>query len=156
MIIYILRHGQAEAQITSDEARKLTQKGFFESEKVLAARLKELANIAAILASPLVRAQQTAQIAQQYFPAIPLQTTEFLIPEADPNQLIDWLYRNDASNPGAILLVSHQPMVGKLLGLLCGKPEGFYPMGTSSLAAVEIQTIASGLGELLWLDHAVH
>lgn len=156
MIIYILRHGQAEAQITSDEARKLTQKGFFETEKVLAGRLKELAAITAIWASPLVRAQQTAQIAQQYFPAIPLHTAALLVPEADPKQLIDWLYTNCLSNTGAVLLVSHQPIVGRLLGLLCGKPEGFYPMGTSSLAAVEIQPVAAGFGELLWLDHAVH
>lgn len=156
MIIYILRHGQAEAQITSDEARKLTQKGFFETEKVLAGRLKELAGVTAIWASPLVRAQQTAQIAQQYLATIPLQTTDILVPEADPNQLIDLLSSHHASNAGAILLVSHQPMVGRLLGLLCGKHEGFYPMGTSSLAAIEIDPVAAGLGQLLWLDHAAH
>lgn len=155
MIIYILRHGQAEAQVTSDEARRLTRKGELETEQVLAARAKEFAGITSLWASPLVRAQQTAQIAQQYLPGISLQTTSLLVPEADPQALIDWLYSSQAET-GAILLVSHQPVVGRLLGLLCGELEGFYPMGTSSLAAIKIEPVAAGLGELLWLDHASH
>lgn len=155
MIIYILRHGQAEPQVTTDEARRLTPKGFFETEKILGAHLKELASVSAIWASPLIRAQQTAQIAQQYLSGIKLQTTELLVPEADSCALIEWLY-TQATQSDVVLLVSHQPLVGKLLGLLCGKHEGFYPMGTSSLAAIEIQPVAAGLGKLLLLDHATH
>lgn len=154
MIIYILRHGQAEAQITTDEVRRLTQQGVLDTERILAARAKEFADIASIWASPLVRAQQTAQIAMKYLPGISLQTTSLLVPEADPQALTDWLYSNVAVETEAVLLVSHQPLVGRLLGLLCAEQDGFYPMGTSSLAAVRIQPVAAGLGELLWLDHA--
>jgi phosphohistidine phosphatase len=156
MIIYILRHGQAEAQITSDEERRLTNKGFLDTERVLAARVKEIAGITSIWASPLVRAQQTAQIAQEYFPGISLQTTNLLVPESDPHAFINWLSSTQAAESDEMLLVSHQPLVSRLIGLLCGKPEGFYPMGTSSLAALNIQPVGAGLGELLWLDHAPH
>lgn len=154
MIVYILRHGQAETQITFDEERRLTNKGFLDTERVLAARLKELEGITSLWASPLVRAQQTAQIAQKCCSALSVETTNLLVPESDPHTFISWLYSNQATEADAILLVSHQPLVSRLIGLLCGKSEGFYPMGTSSLAAIEIQPVAVGLGELLWLDHA--
>ncbi|OZY85078.1 phosphohistidine phosphatase SixA [Cellvibrio mixtus] len=154
MIIYVLRHGQAEAQISSDDARRLTPTGIIETEAVLASRVSLLAGVAEIWASPLVRAQQTAQLARQYLPGIPLQTTALLVPESEPEQLIDWLYQREAEGVESILLVSHQPLVGRLLALLCGKPEGFYPMGTSSLAAITLHPVAAGLGDLLWLDHA--
>ncbi len=153
MIIYLLRHGHAKPQVTTDDARQLTAKGIAETEEVVARRCEALAKVTSVWASPLVRAQQTAQIARQYCPDILVQTTELLVPEADPLQVIDGLYRHQASLGGVVLLVSHQPIVGRLLGLLCGKPEGFYAMGTSSLAAVEIELPAANLGSLTWLDH---
>lgn len=174
MIIYIMRHGQAEAPITADEVRRLTPKGVLDTQSVVSARLDALKNISALWVSPLVRAQQTAQIALTCLSGIAeqlplqsslqttglqstaLQTTSLLVPEADPRQVIEWLYGLQLPDEAAVLLVSHQPLVSRLLGLLCGKSEGFYPMGTSSLAAVRIQPVAAGLGELLWLDHAAY
>jgi phosphohistidine phosphatase len=156
MIIYVLRHGQAEPPVISDELRKLTQKGMQDTTKILKPRLETLAGLTEIWASPLVRAQQTAQIAQHYFPGIALQTSALLVPEADPALVIEWLSNHSAAGVPAILLVSHQPLVSMLLEVLCGKPEGFYPMDTSSLAAVNLDLIGAGLGQLLWLDHITH
>lgn len=156
MIIYVLRHGHAETQITTDEERRLTDRGVLDTERVLTARAKELASIASIWVSPLVRAQQTARIAQKHCIVPSLQITNLLVPESDPQVLIEWLYSNLVAQSDAVLLVSHQPLVSRLLGLMCGKSEGLYPMGTSSLAAIDIQPIAAGLGKLLWLDHASH
>ena len=154
MKIYILRHGQAEAQISTDHARQLTIKGRSDTEVIMAARTAVLNDVAQVWASPFVRAQQTAGIAITHFPALNIQTTELLIPEANPKMLMDWLGSNAGVNEHqAILLVSHQPLVGTLLNCLCGKPEDYYPMGTSSLAAVDLPVIAAGMGELLWLDH---
>ena len=110
MIIYIMRHGQAEAPITADEARRLTPKGVLDTQSVVSARLDALKNISALWVSPLVRAQQTAQIALTCLSGIAeqlplqsslqttglqstaLQTTSLLVPEADPRQVIEWLY----------------------------------------------------------------
>lgn len=156
MTIFILRHGQAEAQITTDEARQLTGKGRNDTARVVQARVADMP-LAQIWASPLVRAQQTAEIAASYFPRLRIQTTDLLIPEANPQVLMTWL---DELNPrfiGAdqsILLVSHQPLVGVLVNQLCGKSNDYYPMGTSSLAAIRAQVIAADMGDLLWLDHA--
>jgi phosphohistidine phosphatase len=110
-----------------------------------------------IWASPLVRAQQTAEIALSYFPGLKIQTTDLLVPEANPQVLMNWLDKLNAQFIGtdrSLLLVSHQPLVGALVNLLCGKPGDYYPMGTSSLAAIRAQVVAADMGDLLWLDHA--
>lgn len=158
MTIFILRHGQAEAQVTTDDARQLTEKGRNDTARVVRARLADMSPLVQIWASPLVRAQQTAEIALRYFPQLTIQTTELLVPEANPQALMDWLDELNArqltNTNQSILLVSHQPLVGSLVNMLCSKPDDYYPMGTSSLAAIRAQVVASDMGDLLWLDHA--
>lgn len=153
MNLFILRHGQAEPQQTTDEVRALTDKGRADTERVVSERLGDLQKINQLWASPLVRAQQTAQIAAHYFSALTIQTSDLIIPEASPAAAMDWLQSINQSGL-SILLVSHQPFVGELVNKLCGKPPGYYSMGTSSLAAIQIPVVAANMGELLWLDHA--
>jgi phosphohistidine phosphatase len=158
MTIFILRHGQAEVQITTDEARRLTDKGRSDTARVVQARAADMVSIGQIWASSLVRAQQTAEIAADYFPQLKIQTTDLLVPDANPQVLLEWLDELKAqqlpSSSESILLVSHQPLVGLLVNMLCGKPDDYYPMNTSSLAAIRAQVIAADMGDLLWLDHA--
>ena len=153
MRIYILRHGQAEPQQTSDEARKLTARGQADTRAVLDRRSGQMQGVAKIFASSLVRAQQTAAIAAEYFPGLALETTDLLIPEADPAKLYQWLQQLP-DNLDGLLLVSHQPLVGRVVNQLCAQGEGYYPMGTSSLAALETEIAAPAMAELLWLEHA--
>lgn len=153
MNLFVLRHGQAEPQQTTDEVRELTDKGRTDTARVVSGRLADLQILNQIWASPLVRAQQTASIAASYFSALTIQSSELIIPEANPVVAMDWLQSINQPNL-SILLVSHQPFVGELVNRLCGRPAGYYPMGTSSLAAINIPLVASGMGELLWLDHA--
>ncbi len=153
MNIFILRHGQAEPQKTTDEVRGLTNKGREDTKRIVAGRLTELQSITQVWASPLVRAQQTAFIATSYFPVLKILTSELIIPEANPAAAMSWLQSINQQNL-SILLVSHQPFVGELVNKLCGKSPGYYPMGTSSLAAIQTSVVAADMGELLWLDHA--
>lgn len=152
MNIFILRHGQAEPQKTTDEARELTEKGRLDTKAVISKRLKELQVVTQLWASPLVRAQQTAQIAASFFPGLSINTSKLIIPEENPAAVMEWLQKIGGQHQ-SVLLVSHQPLVGTLVNLLCGKPDGFYPMGTSSLAAISTPVAAAGMGDLLWLDH---
>lgn len=158
MTIFILRHGQAEPQMTTDEARRLTDKGRVDTAKIMQKRVADMDSLTQIWGSPLVRAQQTAEIASGYFSGLEIQTTDLLVPEANPQVLIDWLaelYSKESRNSdSSILLVSHQPLVGRVLNMLCGKPDDYHPMGTSSLAAISAPLVAADLGELLWLDQA--
>lgn len=155
MVIYCLRHGQAGPLLTTDEARPLTAKGRSDTAVVLQTRIKNMQQVSRIWASPLVRAQQTAEITQDFFPALKIHTSSLLVPEANPSTLIERLSDELApDDKRAILLVTHQPLVGTLVNQLCNKADNYYFMGTSSLAAIELDVVAAGLGNLLWLEHA--
>lgn len=154
MQIFVLRHGQAEAQITTDEARNLTARGRADVAASTNYSLSDLKHVQEIWASPLVRAQQTAQIVRDIFAAqgihLAIKTSELIVPESDPSELFEHL---QASTLSSILLASHQPFVGDFLDEFCGSPRGAYPMNTSSLALVECDVAARGCGELRWLRH---
>lgn len=155
MIIYCLRHGRAGPNLTTDEARTLTVEGRNDTASVLNMRVDQMQDISQIWASPLVRAQQTAEIAQDFFPSLAIQTTPLLIPEANLSQVLTWLaVIHESNRHGAVLLVTHQPLVGALVNQLCHKADNYYAMDTSSLAAIELDVVAAGMGNLLWLEHA--
>jgi phosphohistidine phosphatase len=155
--IYILRHGEAEAQQTSDEARRLTERGRRETYKVLQAAQSRMPNVLSVWASPLIRAQQTAVIAQEFLGGAALETCDFIVPEANPSllyqRLNEFCERYKHLPSAGLLLVSHQPLVGYVLNQLCGSENGFYPMATSSLAALRCQdVVAPSLADFLWLE----
>jgi phosphohistidine phosphatase len=88
MHIFLLRHGQAEPQKTTDDARELTKKGEADVYKAVLLSLNDLKGLQQIWVSPLVRAQQTANIVakvlrEQGINPL-LHTTELLVPEAIP------------------------------------------------------------------------
>lgn len=159
MDLFILRHGEAARQAPTDQERCLTERGQEELHAVLSQCRGELAGVAHMFVSPYVRAQQTSRIAAEYLPpAVVARTSELLVPEAAPLKLMahlqQWRQNQASEHPtlsSAVLLVSHQPLVGNFLNLLCGFAVGRYSMGTSALAAVEAEVIAAGLGDLRWL-----
>jgi phosphohistidine phosphatase len=156
MQVFVLRHGQAEAQITTDEARNLTSKGRADLAANLKYSLSDLTSVQEIWASPLVRAQQTAQIVRDILAAqgvqVAIKTTDLIMPESDPAGLFDVL---QSTNLHSVLLASHQPFVGDFIDLFCGSTRGFHPMNTSSMALIECDVAAKACGELRWLRHAL-
>lgn len=154
MELFVLRHGQAEPQQTTDEARNLTAKGRADVAANIRNSLSELKGLQAIWASPLVRAQQTATIVRDVLAAegvnLSIKTTDLIIPEASPQQAMDFFQTLSASS---VLIASHMPFVGDFLDQLCGADAGFHNMNTSSLACVDCELPAAGLGELRWLRH---
>ncbi len=154
MQIFVLRHGQAESQQTTDEARNLTERGRSDVLSSVNNSKADLRQLDEIWSSPLVRAQQTATIAQHVLSSqrvnISIKTTDLIVPESDPRVLFDAL---EKSKLVSILLVSHQPFIGKFLDIFCGEPLGTYSVDTSSLACVECDIVAPGCGDLRWLRH---
>lgn len=151
MELFILRHGQAESQATSDDVRQLTGKGRTDVARVVSTSLADLGDITHLWVSPLVRAQQTAEIAGELIGNIQPYTTELLVPEADPQVLFQQLQLSECLS---LFLVSHQPLVSRVLDILCGTDDGYHEMGTSSLACVDIDVVAAGMGKLRWLRHS--
>lgn len=154
MKIFVLRHGQAEAQQTTDDARNLTAQGRVDVAASAQYSLSELTQVQEIWASPLVRAQQTAQIVCDILAAqgvqLSIKTTDLITPESNPADVFDLL---QASNLNAVLLASHMPFVGNFLDVFCGSARGYHAMSTSSMALVECEIPAKHCGDLRWLRH---
>ncbi|MBJ2241072.1 MULTISPECIES: phosphohistidine phosphatase SixA [Pseudomonas] len=143
MKLWVLRHGEAESHAPSDAQRNLTERG---REEVLhsAAHLIGLP-ISAIIASPYVRAQQTAQLVREALGFVPeIRTVSWLTPDGNPLQVLEKLDTDDN-----VLLVSHQPLVGNLISFLQhGHQRQPQPMHTASLAELEGDFPLAGLMSL--------
>ena len=154
MQIFVLRHGQAEPQQTTDEARNLTAKGRSDVISSVSNSLAEMHNVEEIWSSSLIRAVQTSNIARDILAAknlsLPIKITDLITPEADPILLFDSLQKSKLSS---VLVVSHQPFIGKFLDVFCGSPLGTHSVDTSSLALVECDIAAQACGDLRWLRH---
>nr|WP_255263580.1 phosphohistidine phosphatase SixA [Pseudomonas aegrilactucae] len=148
--MWVLRHGEAEPHANSDAERRLTAHG---REQVLRSAAHLLGKAPqVILASPYVRAQQTAALVHEALGFDkPVQTVPWLAPESDPQQVIAEL---DLLGVEEILLVSHQPLVGALVSLLeHGHRRQPAPMSTASLAQLDGEHPLAGLMTLRSLTH---
>ncbi|MDM8349885.1 phosphohistidine phosphatase SixA [Pseudomonas sp. sp1636] len=153
MRLWLLRHGEAEAQARSDAERGLTARG---RQEVLQAALQlEGRALGAILASPYVRAQQTAALVREALGfTAGVQTVPWLTPDSDPREVLRQL---DHYPQNELLLVTHQPLVGALAGLLIhGHRQQALPMYPASLAELEGDVLAAGLMDLLAVVHPRH
>lgn len=150
MRLWLLRHGQAEPRARSDAERALTAHGRDEVRQ--AALQLQGRPLSGVLASPYVRAQQTAELVREVVGfSRAIQTVPWLTPESDLREALAEL---DACAEGEWLLVTHQPLVGALGGLLIhGHRQQPLPMHTASLAELEGEVLAAGTLELLALVH---
>lgn len=150
MRLWLLRHGEAEPQAESDAARELTDHG--RNEVLQAAAQLAGRPLTAIVVSPYVRAQQTAELVRSALGFTgAMSIVPWLTPDSDPREALKYL---DERERAEVLLVSHQPLIGALGGLLVhGHRQEPLPMRTASLAELEGDIPAAGLMELLALIH---
>jgi phosphohistidine phosphatase len=145
MKLWILRHGEAHSQARSDAERELTAHG---RDEVLNSAARLLGKpLTRIIASPYIRAQQTAELVHQVLGfSEPIVTVNWLTPDSDPRVVLSQL---DHYSTEDVLLVSHQPLVGSLVGILVhGHYRNAQPMGTANLAELEGDFPLAGLMEL--------
>lgn len=150
MLLFVLRHGHAEPFSRSDETRALTDSGRLEVTAVCKERASELAQVKTIWASPFVRTRQTAKIVADTF-GLPMEIQEALTADTPVSTLLEVL-AGVSEKVFPLLLVSHQPLVGKLVNGLCGSGDE-HPMGTASLACLSADVWARDCAELEWLQH---
>ncbi|ARD12935.1 MULTISPECIES: phosphohistidine phosphatase SixA [Pseudomonas] len=150
MKVWVLRHGEAQSRARSDAERELTAHG---REEVLksAVHLTDKA-VRRIIASPYVRAQQTAELVRQSLGFNdPVVTVPWLTPDSSPREV---LLQLDKLGVDEVLLVSHQPLVGELIGVLAhGSPQQAEPMSTASLAELEGEFVLAGAMQLNSVRH---
>ncbi|MGY2377724.1 phosphohistidine phosphatase SixA [Pseudomonas sp. SDO524_S393] len=144
MKLWILRHGEAEGHARTDAERNLTEHGRAEVLRSAAHLVGQ--PLSAIIASPYVRAQQTAQLVREALGfAADIRTVPWLTPDGYPHQVLEQLDTDDN-----VLLVSHQPLVGSLISFLQhGHQRQPQPMHTASLAELEGDFPLAGLMTLV-------
>jgi phosphohistidine phosphatase len=143
-VIYLLRHGEAEDGDGDDAARRLTGEGERQSRDAGVALREMGAGIDACLASPKVRALETARLACEAL------EVEVEVTEALRGGAFDAL--DLAAGRGEVLLVGHEPDFSAEVGRLTGadvalKKGGIAVVDGSALVALmrpkEIRRIAS-------------
>ncbi|NNJ73352.1 MAG: phosphohistidine phosphatase SixA [Enterobacterales bacterium] len=116
--LVIFRHGEAESFVRRDDERELTNYG--------RSRVAEQATLLAesgfkpteLVHSPYVRTTQTADICQTILQASTMRSDNCLLHSAHPEQ-VPLLWGESTS----LLLVSHMPLVGRLIQYLCPESE---------------------------------
>jgi phosphohistidine phosphatase len=153
--IVLFRHGPAGKQDAArwpdDDARPLTTRGEART-KAAALGLKRLVRGArAIWTSPLARATSTAVLLREVFGEPRVHTVDALRPGGSWRQVIEQLQQARGAG-GAIMLVGHEPDLGKLAGtLIFGAPRAL-PLKKAGACAIDFEgPVEAGKGELAWL-----
>ena len=156
MIVTIFRHGEAGRGII-DRLRELTGEG---TDDVGFAchhfhdicQQRDLVHPDLILHSPWVRTTQTADIIATAFTHAALRPLEALQPGSGIPAVDAALgaLQEDHSAPQHVVLVSHQPLVSRLLDHYLGEPGRVPSLSPGALAALELDVPARACAQLLF------
>ncbi len=121
MDLILWRHAEAEdgSGEIQDSKRKLTARGEKQARKMATWLLERLPNKPTVLVSPTRRTQQTAHAL-----GLPFEIEPRIDVGADPADLIaaaDW--PNGGGRSHTVILVGHQPTLGRLTALLLSGSE---------------------------------
>ena len=141
MLLYLLRHGIAEDHSSrgGDAERELTDEGKEKTRDALtAAKKMKLAAPELVIASPLIRAQQTAEIALEVFAkGAKFETSEAIKPMSDITETMA-LIADRSKEYDSIMLVGHDPHLSSLGSALLGSQATVIEMKKAALAKFEI------------------
>ena len=155
MELLIVRHAIAfernPERWPDDGARPLSPRGVMRARRA-AAGLKKLAvRPVRVLASPLVRTQQTAAILTQYAGWPRALLCPLLLPGGSPQELLALLSRTRGKR---LAVVGHQPDLGRLIASCLPASAGSAAFELRKMAVALIAfpgSLRAGQGELRWL-----
>jgi len=157
MFIYLVRHAWAgqsgDPRFADDALRPLTDKGRNRFRRMVKKLVKRDFNPAAVAASSLVRARETAELLAETCPCRPaIAILDDLAPGGQLAPLLDWTRRQA---PGDVAWVGHAPDVGEMAAALIGARSAQIRFEKGAVAAIRFAgpTVA-GAGELIWLATA--
>ena len=153
MILTVWRHGEA-GQAARDYERSLTDRGcddigFGAQQFHGHCQARRLPDAGLILFSPWTRTRQTADIISGVFAhAHSVQETR-IQPGAGPDDAcVAVQHVLDTSATEHLLLVSHQPLVSRLIDVLLGDSGRVPPLSPGGLAVLELEVAAPGAAGL--------
>lgn len=154
--VLLLRHAKAEDREVfaqtglDDDLRPLTEAGRKRMRKV-AKNLRSLVEpVSLLLTSPYLRAVETAEFLAAAC-KLDLKESSALVPEADPQVIVDWLKSEGVR--GTVVLVGHDPQLPALAGwLVAGRKDAGIALGKAGACLIEFSdAIEAGRGVLRWL-----
>lgn len=152
MLVYIMRHGEAESLAGRDKERQLTPLGA--SECALVGRWISAIqpHVDYILTSPYVRAIQSLAALRVSWPSSGaiIETHDYLVPQASAEQAASYLWDlANANTVSSVLVVGHMPLVSFLVEALDAEHQS--PIFcTSGVACIELNT-ENQTGKLKWI-----
>lgn len=150
--LYLIRHAPASErgkEWPDDRKRPLTEDGARKMRRVAKGLVRLGAEFDVILTSPLVRAQQTAQIVASAFDTPPsVVTTASLAPDGTFTALLADLQKH--SRHSRIALVGHEPSLGELASRFT-KARRRFEFKKGGACRIDIESIPPvGPGVLQW------
>ena len=157
MNLLVIRHAIAEDRTRwargggDDGLRPLTARG--RRRMKLAARgLRRVIPAVDLLAtSPLVRAEQTADLVAAAYRDLKVVKVPQLAPQASVHALLKWL--QERKHDTTIALVGHEPQLGGFVSwMLTGLQESFVPLKKGGACLLEVPTqVRPGRARLRWM-----
>jgi phosphohistidine phosphatase len=150
MDLFLVRHAAAaEGMLYGDDAeRPLTADGRRAAMRVGASLAEHGVKLDLIVASPLVRAVETAElIAVSLEYDAELQIRPELKPEGSANEIIDRVLKPN-EKAGRIAIVGHLPSMGNVLGTLLGRPGG---ISMSKMSVARLGWADGRPAKLVWV-----
>lgn len=147
MLIYFLRHAEAEDCADSDFKRKLTAKGLEQADKVgkFCARLGLLPDI--VLTSPVIRARQTAEITCKRLNDPPLTVEPWIACGMSAASCLGEL--RGFEQYSNVMIIGHEPDFSETISVMIGlpKPERLH-IRKASLTAINLRSFQTGGGQI--------
>lgn len=153
MLITCLRHATAEPHGLSgeDANRGLIDKGREQVRRVADFCQRNRLLPGVLYASPLLRAQQTANLLQaRLVDCPPVITVDWLSIRNSPATILAELASLAEAGIDDVWLVGHEPDLSVLLGTLLNAPEDSLNIKKASLTRIELSATKAGSGQLLW------
>ena len=119
MLLYLLRHADAETPAPTDDERPLSEKGIAQAKKVARFCATHEVQLAIVLTSPLPRARQTAEPVAEAL-GVEMVVVPWLASGMSPPAALEELraYRSQEK----VMIVGHEPDFSQLAALLLGLP----------------------------------
>ena len=146
MLLYLLRHADADTPAPSDEARALSEKGRAQAEKVARFCEAHEMHLSLVLTSPVRRAHDTAQIVVAKMRA-ELLIAPWLACGMHPQAALEELraYRSQ----GSVMLIGHEPDFSQLAAHLIGLATNTsLQVRKASLTLIDLDFFRAGAGRL--------
>ena len=150
MLLYLLRHAEAEPHCADDFSRRLTEQGFKQARRVGCFMKEQCLRPDLILTSPVVRARETAEAVTKLLGKVEIIEVPWAACGMSPDKAIEELAAFEKFK--SILLVGHEPDFGTLIASLIqlGKSPSI-EINKASLTGIHLSRLQFGSGILQFL-----